>query len=357
MKLILKERKQGAMYFWNTFIGRYLAAAVLALAVMAPLASVNAATLKIATLAPDGTDWMKQMRAGAAQIEERTQGRVKFKFYPGGIMGNDKTVRRKIRIGQLQGGALTGGIFADVYPDSQLYSLPLIFNGYPEMDYVRARMDKQLIAGLEQGGFVTFGLSEGGFAYLMSKEPIRSVDDLKSRKVWVPEGDLVTRTVFENMGVTPIPLPVADVYTGLQTGLIDTVGISPIGAIAFQWHTQVKYVVDTPLMYIFGMMAIDQGAFGRLQSQDQKVVREVMGQVFTDLNRQNRAANNNARQALRKQGLEFVEISSPNLNQLRKSVAAARQRLDDQGLYSKGAYKAMLQYRDSYRRKNGALIQ
>lgn len=357
MKTILNERKQVLLNYRTGLVGRYLKMAVLVALALSPLASVSAATLKIATLAPDGTDWMKQMRAGAAQIEQRTNGRVKFKFYPGGIMGNDKTVRRKIRIGQLQGGALTGGIFADVYPDSQLYSLPMIFNGYPETDYVRARMDKQLVEGLEQGGFVTFGLSEGGFAYLMSKEPIRSVEDLRSRKVWVPEGDLVTRTVFENMGVTPIPLPVADVYTGLQTGLIDTVGISPIGAIAFQWHTQVKYVVDTPLMYIFGMMAVDRRAFNRLQSQDQKVMREVMGQVFSDLNTQNRAANKNAKQALRKQGLEFVELSSANMTQLQKSVAAARRHLDDQGLYSKKAYKAMMQLRDTYRRKNGAVIQ
>ena len=345
------------MNFLTGLVGHYLKIAVITTVALSPFAAVSASTLKIATLAPDGTDWMKQMRAGAAQIEQRTNGRVQFKFYPGGIMGNDKTVRRKIRIGQLQGGALTGGIFADVYPDSQLYSLPMIFNDYPETDYVRAHMDKQLIDGLEQGGFVTFGLSEGGFAYLMSKEPIRNLGDLKSRKVWVPEGDLVTRTVFENMGVTPIPLPVADVYTGLQTGLIDTVGISPIGAIAFQWHTQVKYVVDTPLMYIFGLMAVDRSAFNRLQPQDRKVVREVMGQVFSDLNKQNRIANKNAKQALHKQGLEFVELSAPDMAQLRKSVAAARQRLNGQGLYSKGAYKAMLQYRDSYRRKNGTVIQ
>jgi len=352
-----KERQTASMRIHENRFRRRLMAASLILAVIFTQAPVSAATFKIATLAPDGTDWMKQMRAGAEQIEQRTQGRVKFKFYPGGVMGNDKTVRRKIRIGQLQGGALTGGIFADVYPDSQLYSLPMVFTGYPEMDYVRARMDSKLIAGLEKGGFVTFGLSEGGFAYLMSKEPIRGVEDLRQRKVWVPEGDLVTRTVFENMGVTPIPLPIADVYTGLQTGLIDTVGISPIGAIAFQWHTQVKYVVDTPLMYIFGLLAVDQRAFNRLPDQDRKVVREVMGQVFANLNKLNRAANKNARQALRKQGLEFVEISQPNMVQLRESVATARRQLDSQGLYSQGAYKVMLEYRDSYRRKNGVVLQ
>jgi TRAP-type C4-dicarboxylate transport system substrate-binding protein len=341
----------------NTGIKGFIAGALVLLAMLLSMAPATAATFKIATLAPDGTAWMKQMRAGAEEIERRTAGRVSFKFYPGGVMGNDKTVRRKIRIGQLQGGALTGGIFADVYPDSQLYSLPLVFRGYPEMDYVRAHMDQQLVEGLEKSGFVTFGLSEGGFAYLMSKETIRSLDDLKSRKVWVPEGDMLTRTVFENMGITPIPLPIADVYTGLQTGLIDTVGISPIGAIAFQWHTQVKYVVDTPLMYIYGVMAIDRKAFNRLKPEDRKIVREVMGRVFASLNKQNRADNKSAKQALRKQGLEFVDMTSAELKQMRTTVAAARKNLDAQGLYTKAAYKTMLDYLDHYRQANGVKIQ
>jgi TRAP-type C4-dicarboxylate transport system substrate-binding protein len=335
----------------------FLVGVIAVFALGLPAAKANAATLKIATLAPDGTAWMKQMRAGAEEINRRTEGRVTFKFYPGGVMGNDKTVRRKIRIGQLQGGALTGGIFADVYPDSQLYSLPLVFNGYPEMDYVRERMDQQLVSGLEKSGFVTFGLSEGGFAYLMSKESIRSLEDLKQRKVWVPEGDLLTRTVFENMGVTPIPLPIADVYTGLQTGLIDTVGISPIGAIAFQWHTQVKYLVDMPLMYIYGVMAIDRRAFNRLNPGDQKTVREVMGQVFAGLNKQNRADNKNAKQALRKQGLEFVDMTKIERTQMRSTVADARKDLESKGLYTKAAYKTMLQHLDQYRRANGIKIQ
>ena len=317
----------------------------------------HAATLKIATLAPDGTEWMIKMRAGAKEIAQRTKGRVKFKFYPGGVMGNDSTVRRKIRIGQLHGGALTGGVFADVFPDSQLYSLPMVFNGYKEMDYVRSRMDAMVARGLEKGGFVTFGISEGGFAYIMSKEPVRGIEDLKQRKVWVPEGDLMTRTVFENMGVTPVPLPVADVYTGLQTGLIDTVGISPIGAIAFQWHTQVKYITDTPLMYIYGMMAIDRRAFNRLKPADQKVVREVMGKVFDGLNKQNRIDNTNAKKALGTQGLKFVDITATEFSKLQKSVAMARQALAGKGHYTKPMYDKLFSHLKVYRTKYGTVVQ
>ena len=68
-----------------------------------------AQTLKIATIAPESSSWMRDMRAAAKVIEEHTDGRVRFKFYGGGVQGNDKQVQRKMRTGQLHGGAFTSG--------------------------------------------------------------------------------------------------------------------------------------------------------------------------------------------------------------------------------------------------------
>ncbi|MEW8584323.1 MAG: TRAP transporter substrate-binding protein DctP, partial [Candidatus Thiodiazotropha sp.] len=81
---------------------------LLSLLLLSPFSQANT-TLKIATLAPDGTSWMKEMRAAAKQIQQQTEGRVRIRFYPGGVMGNDNSVLRKIRVGQLHGGAVTGG--------------------------------------------------------------------------------------------------------------------------------------------------------------------------------------------------------------------------------------------------------
>ncbi|MFV1997680.1 MAG: TRAP transporter substrate-binding protein DctP [Acidiferrobacterales bacterium] len=334
-----------------------LLSALLLVSALLGAPSVQAVTLKIATIAPDGTEWMIKMRAGAKEVKARTQGRVKFKFYPGGVMGSDKTVRRKIRIGQLQGGAITGGVLYDVYPDSQIYSLPLLFNSYKEMDYVRARMDKSVKQGLEKGGFVTFGFSEGGFAYIMSKKPIRTLEDFRQRKVWVPEGDLITRSVFEKIGVSPIPLPIADVYTGLQTGLIDTIGAPPIGAIALQWYTQVKYVTDTPLMYLYGVLAIERHAFNRIKPADQLIVRKVMGQVFADLNKQNRIDNESAKLALKKQGLEFVPLNEADFKQLKAQVAEARLELGKKGMYTQSMYQRLVAHLARYRGNRPSVIQ
>jgi TRAP-type C4-dicarboxylate transport system substrate-binding protein len=315
-------------------------------------ARVLAVDFKIATLAPDGTAWMQEMRAGAALIAERTRGRVGFKFYPGGAMGNDKSVLRKIRAGQLHGGALTGGGLAEVYPDNQIYSLPLIFRSYEELDYVRARMDELMIQGFAGRGFVSFGLAEGGFAYLMSREPVKTTADLKNLKVWVPEGDVITRTVFDALGVAPVSLPLTDVMTGLETGLISTIGASPSGAIAMQWHTRVKYVTDAPLMYFYGTLVIAQRAFDRTSPADQKIVREIMQDVYRRLNRQARVDNNGARAALERQGVEFLPLPAAELDKLRSLAGDAIERLGKQGVYTQSMFRTLESHLQAYRRSH-----
>ncbi len=204
---------------------------------------------------------MQEMRKAGKEIEDKTRGAVRFKFYPGGIMGSDKTVMRKIRAGQLHGGGFTGGALAQVYPDIDLYGLPLLIRSYAEADYVRSRMDDTLIAGLDRSGFVALALSDGGFAYLMSQQPLRQVGDLRGAKVWIQEGDVMSLTAFEIAGVSPIQLALADVYTALQTGLVDTVAAPAMGAIALQWHTRVKYLTDVPLTYLIGAFVIDRKTF------------------------------------------------------------------------------------------------
>lgn len=319
-------------------------------AVTAPAA---AQSFKIATLAPDGTRWMEEIRKGAEDIARRTDGRVTFKFFPGGIMGNDKNVLRKIRAGQLHGGLLTGGGVADVYPDSQIYSLPLAFRSFDEVDHVRQNMDGLLMAELKQRGFVSFGISEGGFAYLMSNRPIEKSEDLGRQKVWVPEGDEISRAGLQAIGVSPVPLPLVDVLTGLQTGLIDTIGASPTGAIALQWHTRVRYLMDAPLMYLYGLMIIDRKAFERLSAPDQAIVDEVMSGVFHTLNRLSREDNDKARDALRKQGIQFIMPTEENRRRWRDKVEPAMERLSQRGVFSERILTLLRAHLDEFRNHGG----
>ena len=268
-----------------------------------------ATVIKIATVAPDGTAWMREMRAGAEAVKKRTGERVEIKYYPGGVMGDEPSVLRKIKIGQLQGGAFTGGELSPTVKDAQIYSLPFLFRNLDEVDKVRALLDPQLKKTFQSAGFEAVAISGGGFAYLMSVRDIKGKDDLKAAKVWVPQGDKIAEVGFSAGGVTPISLPLADVYTSLQTGLIDTVANTPAGAIAFQWHTKLKHMVDLPLTYVIGILVIDKKVFDALSEEDRKAMNEELGAAFARLEKINRDDNVQARGALEKQG---VAIFAPN---------------------------------------------
>jgi len=316
--------------------------------------ALAATTFKIATVAPDGTSWMVAMRAAADNIQQRTEGRVVLRFYPGGIMGNDKSVLRKIRIGQLHGGAITGGGLADILPEAQVYSLPFQLRSYAEVDYVRKRMDPVLLQRLKESGYISFGISEGGFAYLMSEVAVRGTEDLRGHKVWVPEGDEISRSAFEATGTSPVSLPLTDVLTGLQTGLIDTVAATPTGAIALQWHTRVKHLTDEPLMYIYGTLVLKRSVFERLNKDDQAIVSEVLGRTFAELNRQNRADNESARQALQGQGITFVTIDDQAMQKWRTTVDAAMVKLIDNGLFDQALYSQLQEHLQAFRARQTA---
>jgi len=278
--------------------------------------------LKVATVAPDGSGWTREMRAGAELIRERTDGRVVIKFYPGGIMGNDGQVLRKMRIGQLQGGAFASGGLADRYAAINLYSIPFLFRSLEEVDHVRSRMDARLRAGLQRAGLVTFGFMEGGFAHMMANEPISGVEDMRRRKVWIPEGDQVSFLALQALGVSPVVLPPTDVLTGLQTGLLDVVAASPVVALVLQWHTRIKYVTDLPVAYSMGAFALDAGVFGRLPSADQQTVREVMEGVVRRLDAQAREDNRRAREVMEEMGIGFVDVDPEDVPRWQATISS-----------------------------------
>lgn len=327
-------------------IGRVLLATM---AVLLNSSIAYAITFKIATVSPDGTFWMQEMRAGAKQIEKETQGRVKFKFYPGGVMGSDESVLRKIRIGQLQGGAVTAGSMTEIAPDIAIYELPYLFESLDQVDYVRSKMDAELVDALEQKGFVSFGLAEGGFSYMMSDEPLQSVADVRNKKVWMPSNHPVGEAVFRSADISPVPLPLSDVLTGLQTGLIDTIITSPIAAIALQWHTKINYVMDEPLTYFSALLVIEKKAFNRLNDEDRKIVRSVMSDAFKRINEQNRKDNVEAKQALINQDIRFIPLSPASAKEWRQVGDAAMRELEKQNKYSDKAYKDLMKYLDESR--------
>ncbi len=312
-------------------------------------ASVMAAVVKIATIAPEGSHWMREMRSGAAAIKKRTDGRIIVKYYGGGVMGNDKKVLRKIRIGQLQGGAFAASSLIERYPDIALYGLPLIFRSQAEVDYVRERFDRVLMDGLEQAGLVSFGFAGGGFALLMSSEPAVRLDDLRGKKIWVPEGDRPSNLAMEAMNLSPVVLPISDVLTGLQTGLVDIVATPPVGALLLQWYTKVNYVTDIPIAYSLGVMAVDKRAFDQLSEPDQQVFREVMTVTYEKLDETSRTDNEAAKSALQLNGLQFVQAEAESVVEWSNQVMPTNVAFWGEGDFTRELLPQLLEMLDQFR--------
>lgn len=304
--------------------------ATLMLLAIIPLS--HAQTIKLATLAPEGSAWMNDMRAGAAEISDRTQGRVKFKFYGGGVQGNDKQVLRKMRIGQLHGGAFTSNALGEFQKDAILYGMPMLFNTLEEVQFARSHMDDKLRKLLEDSGYVNFGFAGGGFAHIMSIRPISNLDDMRGLKVWIPDGDRLAYGAVSALGVSPVTMPLTDVLTGLQTELIDTIMSPPAATIVLQWNTGVSHITDLPLAYIFAMLVVDRKYFDRIQTDDQAVVREVMERVYLGFDQQGNEDNRQAYKALLEDGMQAVAPDRGQIPEWQDAVRKSNHKLANEGV-------------------------
>lgn len=311
--------------------------------------AASAQTIKIATIAPEGSAWMTDMRAGAKEINERTEGRVKFKFYGGGVQGNDKQVLRKMRIGQLHGGAFTSSALTELQKNAQLYALPMLFNNLDEVKFVRSHMDTKLQQLVEDAGYVNFGFAGGGFASIMSNRPVANLEDFRGLKVWVPDGDKLSYSAVKALGVSPVTMPLTDVLTGLQTELIDTIMGPPAAAIILQWNTAVSYITDLPLAYIFAMLVIEKPVFDKMQDNDQAVVREVMENVYKGFDTRGDENNKQALIALLAGGMNSVETDDGQVTIWRKKVQESNRELAEQGAISVDLLIEIQCYIDSFR--------
>lgn len=294
----------------------------------------DAASLKIATLAPEGSSWMREMRAAGDAVKAGTEGRVDLKFFPGGVMGNSETVLRKIKLGQLNGGAFAATELTTANPDVAVYGLPFTFANLDEVRRIRQALDPKVKAGFERSGLVAAAITGGGFIYLMSSKPIATQEQVRATKVWVPEGDMIGRIAFEEVGATPVQLALGDVYTSLQTGLVETVGNTTTGAIAFQWATKLKMMVDLPVSYTVGILVLDKKALDKVSADDRATVISSIEAAFARLEVSNAADDVATRETLRNEGIEIVAPTEGEAQAWRDVGRRTVDRMQKEGLIS-----------------------
>jgi len=265
-------------------------------------------TLKFATLIPTGTEWTKILDDWIKDVETKSKGRLKFKMYPGGVMGDEPDVLRKIRKGQLHGGLFTGYGVGRIYSPARVLEVPFLFKNTDESDYVRDRIMPDIEKGFKKNGFELLGWPEIGFIHFFSKHKIESIEDVRKSRIWLWQGDPLGEAFFEASDVSPVPLSIIDVYPQLSAkhGSIDTVYVSTFGAIALQWHSKLKYATNIALTNAIGGLVISNKFFDKLP-QDLQRLLQTTGKTMSDRVRNStRLENRKSRILLEESGIVFL---------------------------------------------------
>ena len=304
--------------------------------------------IKLATLAPEGSIWTEVFNDLNAELKTATNNGVRLKIYPGGVLGNEKDMIRKMFIGQIHGAVLTSAGLSNIFNEMDVFQIPFLFNTYDEVDDVLKKMDGFFKKGFADKGYILPAWTEGGFIRLMSTKPIASLDDLKKSKVWTWEDAPMAKAIFYEAGISAIPLSLPDVLVGLQTGLVEVVYAPPSGAITLQWFNKTKYITDFPLMYLIGGIVIKKNFFEKLSSDHRQLLLELCSKYMDRLKLEVRKENQEAIKVMSKHGVKLIRPSEEQINEFKDLSIRAMNRQVGKS-FSKNIKDEVIGYVEEYR--------
>jgi TRAP-type C4-dicarboxylate transport system substrate-binding protein len=264
--------------------------------------------IKFATLATEGSTWLNVMREYDAAVRKESGGRLGFRIYAGGVQGEDKDVMRKIRLGQLHSAGITGVGIGEISPKLRIHDAPFLFENYAEVDHFLKTFEEELNQEFVKNDYVLLGWAEVGFVYVLTNTPVRSVKDMNGVKMWSWEGDQIAEAAFRALGISPIPLSVVDVLTSLQTGLINGAYTSPLAAVALQWNTRVKYMLNVPLADASGAVVVSKKKYDTFPPDLQEILIRNGKKYMAELTKKSRNENAAAIQTMKRNGVQIVEV-------------------------------------------------
>jgi TRAP-type C4-dicarboxylate transport system substrate-binding protein len=300
---------------------RILAALALASAI-AISGFAQAQTLKLGTLAPAGSPWDDVIRDIAAQWKVDSGGSIQVRIYPGGVVGDEPDMIRKMRVNQLQMAALSGAGLARIAPEIQALQMPMMFDSYEELDYVRDRLAPKLEAILEARGFKVLNWSDVGWVHYFSQRRLVWPKDLQPLKVFTWEGDPVYLEVMQAMGFNPVAMAATDIYTGLQSGLISAFPATPIAALSYQWFGLAPHMCEVKWAPLVGALVISTKAWQAIPDKLKPVLEATARGEALAARDKIRELEDGAVVAMQSHGL-MVDASSPEALAAWRTLAQA----------------------------------
>ena len=265
--------------------------------------------IKTALVTPEGSTWTKVLYEMAAEVEKQTKGEVKFKIYAGGISGDELDVIRKMKANRIHSAGFSGVGMGVILPEFRILEAPLLYNDYTEVDLIKTRYLGRFSDELEKSGYVLLGFAEAGFVHLFSKTDISHPQWVATAKMWAWKGDPVAENFFKALGIKTYPLHLADVNTGLETGMIDSFYSPPLGALVFQWFTKIRYVLDYPMVNSSGALILKKNSFDKLSPENQKILKTLARRHCDRLVEMTRLENQQAMDTMKNCGIIAVSLT------------------------------------------------
>ena len=226
--------------------------------------------IKLATLAPEGSEWHGMLLNMGQEWKKATKKSVNLRVYPGGIIGDERDMVRKMRIGQIHAAAITTEGLTEIVPEFSAYYVPLAFQDSEDIMAVTESLLPDLEKKLEDQGFKLLHLGELGWAYWFTSKPIKTPSDLKAMKIFTWAGDFKWERLWEKAGYNPVPLASVDILSGLQTGLINSFSTIPLYALSQQSFGIANHMLDLKWGILMAGIVIDKRVWQKISKKYQE---------------------------------------------------------------------------------------
>jgi TRAP-type transport system periplasmic protein len=262
-------------------------------------------TIKVGTLAPDGSTWYTALRDMGEEWEKSTEGKVNIRIYPGGVAGDEADMVRKMRIGQIHAAAITDVGLSSIIPEIKAFQMPMMFNSYEELDYVRDKLAPKLELLLASRGFIVLNWGDAGWVHIFSQKPVIYPKDLKiqDQKIFVWAGGTSNFNAWKAAGFHPVEVAATDIFMSLQTGLINTFTTTPLVALSYQWFALAKNMCDLEYAPLCGATIITKDAWEKIPEDVRPKLLQAAKSNGEKLKKEIRKMDNEAIKVMEKHGL------------------------------------------------------
>ncbi len=285
-------------------------------------AAAKPLTLKLATLAATGTPWHALLVRIDEAFQKISGKEVKLGLYPGGVLGDEPDLVKKMRIGQLHGAGLTS-VGTSLLDDGLMaLHLPMMFDSYDELDFVRDRLTTRLEADLAKKGFILLTWTDGGWVYYFGKTPIVTIADLRKVKLFVWSGDSKSQDLYTAAKCRPVPLAVTEMLPALQTGMIDAFDTIPLAALVNQWFALAPNMTDLKWAPLMGAVIVTKKAWDQVPASFRPKMLEAAKAASRATRADIRRLGEEAIPEMTKRGLKIVKPDAAQLAEWRKETEA-----------------------------------